>query len=154
MLKVGIDLIQSERLKFIVTPGGAAFYERVFTPNEQRVYGYVLSSLAACFAAKEAVSKVLGTGLTIESNRVTCQSIEISNADDIAPTVKLKDVALQVAQKSGFDPILLHQSNLGDYRVVFAIGMSGISLVEIQPILEKTCAQLVSQWRTHERQLQ
>jgi phosphopantetheine--protein transferase-like protein len=154
MLKVGIDLIKSERLKFILTPGGAAFYERVFTAYEQRVYGYVISSLAACFAAKEAVSKVLSTGLTIASSGVTCQSIEISNADEMMPTVKLKGAALQIAQKSGIDQILLHQSKLGDDTVVFAVGMTGVSSAEIRPLLEKNCAQLVSQWRIQERQVQ
>ena len=62
---LGIDLVSVARFRDSVESGGQAFLDRIFTGNEQQD---CLSrkephpSLAARFAAKEAVMKALGTG--------------------------------------------------------------------------------------------
>lgn len=136
MLSVGVDLECSERFSSMDTPVRSAFYRRVFTLQEQQVCGHSSSLLAACFAAKEAVSKVLKTGLTIgEVNRVTCHSIEISDIAKCEPKVHLRGVASQVAQQLGIKQIVLRRENIGEYVVAYAIGAAGISTSDLRAAL-------------------
>jgi holo-[acyl-carrier protein] synthase len=63
MLYTGIDLIEIARIERAVARWGERFLQRVYTPAELAVYRYRLPSLAARWAAKEAVAKLLGVGL-------------------------------------------------------------------------------------------
>ena len=79
VVSIGIDLEHVERFAGMGRAAWSAFYERVFTPAEQSEFGNSALSLALCFSAKEAVSKVLGTGLHInQSDEVCCKDIEIN----------------------------------------------------------------------------
>jgi phosphopantetheine--protein transferase-like protein len=152
MVRVGIDLVFPERFRFIDTPGGLAFYHRVFTEAEQRMCGKITWLLAACFAAKEAVSKVLGTGLAIGgSGAVTCRSLEILNASSIEPGVKLHDFALSVVEHLGLDCIILRRSDLGRSIVVSAIGAAAIPPEGLRAVLEGTHGELLRQIQTAAR---
>ncbi len=66
ILGLGIDLVEVERLRKVLSRYGQRFLHRVYTEREREL---ALSRsdpalyLAAVFAAKEAASKALGTGL-------------------------------------------------------------------------------------------
>ena len=66
ILGVGIDLVEVARIEKAYTKFGERFVERVLLPDEAK---YCLSHrrpahfIAGRFAAKEAVSKALGTGI-------------------------------------------------------------------------------------------
>jgi holo-[acyl-carrier protein] synthase len=62
-IRTGIDLIEIERIQRAVQRHGKRFLERVYTPGELAVCGQDAACLAGRFAAKEAVSKALGTGI-------------------------------------------------------------------------------------------
>ena len=62
-LKTGIDLIEIPRLRAALERFGERFLERIFTPHEIAECRGRAEALAACFAAKEAASKALGTGI-------------------------------------------------------------------------------------------
>jgi len=107
----------------MLTSGGLAFYERVFTPAEQRVYGYMPSSLAACFAGKEAVSKVLGTGLSIgEPDRVSCTDIEILPGEPLY--VHLFNEAQRIAHQLDLATVVVRCFFTGPHIVAVAAGTS------------------------------
>jgi holo-[acyl-carrier-protein] synthase len=59
---VGTDIIEIVRIRQAIERWGERFLDRVYTPAEQKLYDRRAHSLAACFAGKEAVMKVLGTG--------------------------------------------------------------------------------------------
>jgi phosphopantetheine--protein transferase-like protein len=67
-LHCGVDIIEIDRVKKAVDSGGKAFKDRVFTEREimyceaRKAAKY--QSYAARFAAKEAVSKAFGTGIS------------------------------------------------------------------------------------------
>lgn len=66
-ISCGIDTIRISRIQDVIDRKGSRFLERVYTPGERgacdaKGVGRV-PSLAARFAAKEAVSKALGTGI-------------------------------------------------------------------------------------------
>ena len=137
MLYVGIDLIRPTRFGIIDTLGGAAFYSRVFTPGEQIACGRSHTLLAVCFAAKEAVSKLLKTGLSIQGGGcVTCHSIEIFDVDTSEPKVHLTDAAFQAAQRLKLVQIVLHRGNIDDQIFVYAVGTTDISARDFQKTLD------------------
>src|SRR5215211_4888240 len=63
MIYTGIDLIEIERIAHAVERWGDRFLLRVYTPAELAIYRARPASLAARWAAKEAVAKLLGVGL-------------------------------------------------------------------------------------------
>lgn len=60
---VGIDTIEIARIERTLADFGDRFLQRVYTERERERYGSRISELAARFAAKEATSKALGTGI-------------------------------------------------------------------------------------------
>ena len=62
-LSSGVDLVEIQRLQAAIDRHGERFLNRIFTPRELEEVGQNTASLAARFAAKEAVSKALGTGI-------------------------------------------------------------------------------------------
>ena len=59
----GIDVIEIARIERTLADFGERFLRKVFTECERERYGSRVSELAARFAAKEATSKALGTGI-------------------------------------------------------------------------------------------
>jgi holo-[acyl-carrier protein] synthase len=60
---VGIDIIEIPRIERTYRDFGERFLRRVYTERERERYRDRPNELAARFAAKEAVSKALGTGI-------------------------------------------------------------------------------------------
>jgi len=95
ILRTGVDMLEIDRLRDTLDRHGEHFLARIFTPAEQEECGMNLPSLAARFAAKEAVSKALGTGI----GDVGWQDIEILRGHNGAPVLKLSGYAGQLAAK-------------------------------------------------------
>jgi len=94
ILRSGIDTIEISRLREIRPAIRDRFIRRVFTDQEitqARDRNEVLSGL---FAAKEAVSKALGTGI----GHVGWREIEILHLPSGQPIVILHGAAKQVAE--------------------------------------------------------
>jgi holo-[acyl-carrier protein] synthase len=60
---VGVDVIEIARIQRALDDFGERFLRRVYTERERDRYRTRVSELAARFAAKEATSKALGTGI-------------------------------------------------------------------------------------------
>ncbi len=63
MIRNGVDIIEIDRLTNISPKIRERFINRVFTFEEQLICNDNNACLSGRFAAKEAVSKVLGTGI-------------------------------------------------------------------------------------------
>ena len=96
MIKVvtGIDMVEIPRLDGVLRRHGDRFLQRVFTANELSESGNRTTSLAARFAAKEAVAKALGTGI----GRVGWQEIEVLRDFEGQPILHLYGAAAQRAE--------------------------------------------------------
>ena len=115
---IGVDIIEIERVKRAVLRS-PRFLEQVFTAEEivdcaQKTDYF--ASLAARFAAKEAVSKALGVTMWLEK----WQQIEIRQAEQV-PTVILKDDMLAVSEKLGIVKIALSLSHDKTQSIAFAV---------------------------------
>lgn len=65
---IGTDIVSIERIRGVLERHGERFVRRVLTPDERERYGQVIpqaraSHLAKRWAAKEAFSKAIGTGI-------------------------------------------------------------------------------------------
>jgi holo-[acyl-carrier protein] synthase len=98
-LATGIDLIEINRVEKALQRHGQRFLSRIFTPAELAECGGRVDSLAARFAAKEAVAKALGTGI----GRVGWQEIEIERGPANEPTLLLTGKAAQLADEIGLN---------------------------------------------------
>lgn len=63
LVAVGVDIIEIARIERTLNDFGERFLRRVYTERERERYGSRPAELAARFAAKEATSKALGTGI-------------------------------------------------------------------------------------------
>ena len=96
-LRSGIDTIEISRLAEIQEPIRNRFIARVFTSMEATQANNRNDVLSGLFAAKEAVSKALGTGIGV----VSWQDIEILHLPSGQPTVTLHGNAKITALKLG-----------------------------------------------------
>jgi holo-[acyl-carrier protein] synthase len=95
ILRTGIDLIEIARIRAAIERHGERFSRRIFTPAELAYCAGRVESLAARFAAKEAVSKALGTGI----GPVSWQEIEIRGGEYEAPAIILHERAERIAKE-------------------------------------------------------
>jgi holo-[acyl-carrier protein] synthase len=84
-IATGVDIIEIDRVRAVVSRHGKHFLERVFSPAERDLCGSRMESLAVRFAAKEAVAKALGSGI----GEVTFQDVEILQDEQGAPVLHL-----------------------------------------------------------------
>ena len=63
MLSVGVDITDIVRIERAIERWGERFLRRIYTPDELAYCRGRVRELAARFAAKEAISKALGTGM-------------------------------------------------------------------------------------------
>lgn len=63
MLRTGVDLVEIARIEAAIARHGERFLRRIYTSAELKYCAGRTNSLAARFAAKEAVGKALGTGI-------------------------------------------------------------------------------------------
>lgn len=98
---IGVDICRAERIAESLERFGARMEKRLFTPDELaycRSHKDPLPHLAARFAAKEATSKALGTGM---SGGVGWTQIEVIQPGGRVPTLRLTGAAAERATELG-----------------------------------------------------
>jgi len=120
MLRTGVDLIEVERIAESVERYGDRFLCRVFTPAEIAYCAGRVTSLAARFAAKEAVSKLLGVGIQ-HRDGVEWLEIEVVSAENGDPSVRLTGKAARRAQELGLGEIALSFSHTREHAIAIVI---------------------------------
>lgn len=113
MLKgLGIDLVETDRLRKALESHGERFERRVFTEGELtdcRSRKDRVQALAARFAAKEACLKALGTGW---SGGLGFRQIEVVRRPGGRPEIRLHGAAAAFADRAGVTSVrvsLTHQ---------------------------------------------
>ena len=119
MPAIGVDIVEIERVELAIKRWGERFLSRIYTETELRTCRDRLSSLAARFAAKEAVMKVLGTG----GIGIGWREIEILTGDDGKPSVKLYGQALNKAEELNLKEVSVSLSDSKQHTVAVAIGI-------------------------------
>jgi len=116
---LGIDIIRVDRIRKTLERFGARFSRRVLTPGEQRYVRDRPETLAGRWAAKEAVSKVLGLGV----RGIGWRDIEIERLPTGQPAVRLHGRAARRAEQLEMARVAVSISHEADYAVAIAFGI-------------------------------
>ena len=117
--ELGIDIIKIERIAAALKRFGDRFPRRVLTDAEARYVRNRPQNFAGRWAAKEAVSKVLGLGV----RGVGWRDIEIARLPTGQPSVRLHGRAKARAEQLGMARIAVSISHEGEYAVAIAFGI-------------------------------
>jgi holo-[acyl-carrier protein] synthase len=118
-LKTGIDLIEIARLQEALEKHGNRFRVRVFTERELAEVGDRIESLAARWAAKEAVAKAFGTGI----GDVQWKEIEILRGPNREPVLHLHGAAKTLAEQQGLMTWSVSLSHTKVYAIALAVAL-------------------------------
>lgn len=114
---IGVDIIEIARIERAISRWQDSFLKRVYTGVELEG-GCSARSLAARFAAKEAVMKALGTGI----RGLNWRDIEIISNSDGAPLIRLHGQAYQKSKEVGIADFSVTLSHSKQHAVAFVIG--------------------------------
>ena len=117
--ELGIDIIKVERIRRSLARFGKRFSARVLTPAEATYVRERAETFAGRWAAKEAISKVLGLGV----RGVGWREIEIVRLPTGQPSVRLNGRAQRRAEQLGMARIAVSISHERDYAVAIAYGV-------------------------------
>ncbi len=116
-MRTGVDLIEIGRFQAVLDRHGERFLDRVFTPAERVRYGGRVGSLAARWAAKEAVAKALGTGI----GTIGWKDIEILGDGDGAPVLHLRGPAAARAAALGLTDWGVSLAHTHEHAIAFVV---------------------------------
>lgn len=117
--ELGIDIIKVARIQASLERFGDRFTNRVLTEREQRYVRGRPETMAGRWAAKEAVSKVLGLGV----RGIGWRDIEVERLPTGQPAVRLHGRAAARAEQLGMGRIALSITHESDYAVAVAFGI-------------------------------
>ena len=117
--ELGIDIVKVERIRAAIERFGERFSNRVLTPSERRYVRSRPETFAGRWAAKEAVSKVLGLGV----RGIGWKDIEVERLPTGQPAIRLHGRAAQRADQLGMGRIALSITHESDYAVAVAFGV-------------------------------
>jgi len=116
----GIDIIEIARIKKAVARWGESFLRRVYTDSELKLYREKPASLAARFACKEAVMKLLGTG----RRGIHWREIETLSYPSGKPLLNLYGNAQSKASELEIKEIAVSLSHSKEYAIASVSGIS------------------------------
>lgn len=118
----GVDIVEIKRIKEILDKN-PRFLSRNFSDEENLLFQekqMKIETIAAGFAAKEAISKAMGTGI----RGFNLIDIVILRNELGKPIVLLKGNAQKTADSLGIISFELSISHSNDYAIAFAIAIS------------------------------
>ena len=118
-LRTGVDLIEVPRLERAIERHGGRFLRRVYTQRELAIAGKRIPSLAARFAAKEAVAKALCTGI----GEVMWKEIEVLHGPAKEPVLHLHGKAKELADSLGLHTWSISLSHTQEHAIAMAVAL-------------------------------
>lgn len=116
IIGVGTDIVEIKRVeKSCENP---RFLEKYYTEAERELIRQRKSRAASNFAAKEAVSKVFGTGF----RGFSAKDIEVLRDELGRPYVVFHGSALELSKTLGITKVHISLSDTKDLVVAFAVG--------------------------------
>jgi holo-[acyl-carrier protein] synthase len=119
---IGVDIIEVARIQGAIERQGERFLNRVYTEAEVKYCEargkFKFESLAGRFAAKEAISKVFGSGI----RGISWRDIEILNNAEGKPEVFLHGQAKELCARLKIGKIYVSISHIELFAVAAAKG--------------------------------
>ena len=115
---IGIDIVRVSRIAGVLQRHPTRFETRVLTDAERAYVRARPETMSGRWAAKEAVSKVLGLGI----RGIGWREIEIERRPTGQPTVRLHGGAARRAEDLGISQIAVSITHEREYAVAVAFG--------------------------------
>jgi holo-[acyl-carrier protein] synthase len=120
--ELGVDIIKVDRIRAALERFGPRFSKRVLTDAERAYVRDRPETMAGRWAAKEAVSKVLGLGV----RGIGWRDIEVERLPTGQPAIRLHGRAAARADQLGMDRIAVSITHESDYAVAIAFGVRSV----------------------------
>lgn len=120
-IAVGVDIIEIDRIQRVLTDFGERFLTKVYTERERERYRHRISELAARFAAKEATSKALGTGI----RGIRWKEMEILPNRRGKPVLILHGEAAARARQLGLTDFSVSLTHSRTEAIAFVVAIKG-----------------------------
>lgn len=120
-LITGVDIVNVGRIDKILLDKRQQFYNKIFTIEEINYIakkGHKSTTVAGLFAAKEAVSKALGTGIGV----LGWKDVEILHEPKGRPYINFAEGGKKIADNLGVGEIQISISHEKDYAIAFVVG--------------------------------
>ena len=116
---IGVDIVDITRIAKLQDEKKIALSKKILSKKELEACGYTVTSqiLASRFAAKEAVSKALGTGF----RTISFTDISILHDSLGKPVVELEERASELARSKGIASLYISISHEKNTAVAFCI---------------------------------
>jgi len=132
LIGIGTDIVQISRMQKSVSRSNERFLQHILHPNEIEIFQRYQQSyqknnspaqrhiayLAKRFAAKEALSKALGTGI---AQGVSLTEIEVYNNALGQPKLRLHGTTAKKAQQLGVKHCYLSLSDEKEYAIAYVV---------------------------------
>ncbi|MCK5919147.1 MAG: holo-ACP synthase [Cocleimonas sp.] len=118
---IGTDIVDVERIESALVRNPDAFSRRVLHPNELKIFAnhkQPCAYLAKRFAAKEALSKALGTGI---AKGVSFHEIEVKNDALGRPLLELHQHTKAIADSMGVTSSFLTLADEKHYAIAYVV---------------------------------
>jgi holo-[acyl-carrier protein] synthase len=120
---IGIDVVEVERIEAAIARQGEPFLRKLFTQAEREYCGRQARPalhFAARFAAKEAVSKALGTGI---GGRAGWLDLEVVREESGAPKMLFHGAAAEFLTAAGIAEVQVSLTHARDYAAANAVAI-------------------------------
>ena len=115
MIATGVDIVEIDRVADLLARHGDRFRQRVYTDREWDDAGGRVESLAARFAAKEALIKALG------SRELTLREIEVIRPERSQPMLRLWGRAAEIARSLAVRELSVSLSHGREHAVAVVV---------------------------------
>jgi holo-[acyl-carrier protein] synthase len=117
VIATGVDIVEIDRVGNLLARHGDRFRKRVYTDREWSDAGGRVESLAARFAAKEALIKALGR------RELTLREIEVVRPELCQPSLRLWGRAAEIARGLGVRELSVSLSHGRGYAVAVVVAV-------------------------------
>jgi len=124
IIGIGTDIVEIKRITKLLDKRQQAFVKRILSAKEMAEYDAQMHPekyLAKRWAAKEAVSKALGTGFTQE---VAFTDITIAHLESGQPVVELQGKTAEISQQKNIARWAISISDEKQHAIAFVIAES------------------------------
>jgi holo-[acyl-carrier protein] synthase len=121
IIKTGIDIIEIPRIQAALDRHGERFLKRVFSDQEILECRGRAEALAVRFAAKEAASKALGTGI----GPISWREVETLHRWSGEPYLVLHGTAEKIAEQLGLASWVVSLSHSRENAIAVVVATSG-----------------------------
>ncbi|WMM23753.1 NAD(P)H-hydrate dehydratase [Tissierella sp. MB52-C2] len=135
-LFTGADIVNINRINKILIEKKDSFYNKIFTENEKKYIskgGDKATTIGGIFAAKEAASKALGTGIST----VGWKDIEILHDERGKPYINLVGNGKLRMDELGIDNMGLSISHEEEYAIAFVVAYSHYPNINIDDSIKR-----------------